>query len=62
MRYRYVFSYESDSQPVETVRGNFEANGGAQAVRCGAKAACRHWPRGRSFRSVVVVVERMSEQ
>jgi hypothetical protein len=61
MRYRYSVSFESDTLPVETVRGNFEANGGPGSLRQGAREACKHWPRGRSFRSVVIVVER-SEQ
>jgi hypothetical protein len=59
MRFRYAISYESDTQPVETVRGEFEANGGAQGVRQGARVACTQWPKRRSFRSVVVVVERL---
>jgi hypothetical protein len=59
MRFRYVVSYESDTQPVETVRGEFEANGGAQGLRQGAREACTHWPKHRSFRSVVIVVERL---
>lgn len=59
MRFRYVVSYESDIQPVETVRGEFEVDGGAQAVRQGAREGCRQWPTHRKFRSVVVVVERL---
>jgi hypothetical protein len=61
MRYRYTVSCESESQPVHTVCGEFEVNEGAQAVRQGARAACTHWPRQRSFRSVVVVVERIED-
>src|SRR5262245_11949141 len=59
MRFRYAISYESDIQPVETVRGEFEANGGAQGVRQRARVACTHWPARRSFRSVVIVGERL---
>jgi len=59
MRYSYVVSYESDTQPVETVRGEFEAGGGDGSLRQGAREACAHWPKGRKFRSVVIVVERL---
>ena len=59
MRFRYAISYESDTQPVETVRGEFEVNGGAQGIRQGAREACRQWPKHRSFRSVVLVIERL---
>jgi len=40
MRYSYVVSYESDTQPVETVRGEFEAGGGESSFRQGAREAC----------------------
>jgi hypothetical protein len=59
MRYSYVVSYESDTQPVETVRGEFEAGGGDGSLRQGAREACAHWPKGRKFRSVVIDVERL---
>lgn len=55
--YSYSASYESDTQPVETVRGTLEASGGPQAIRQGSREACRAWPKGRPFRSIVVVVE-----
>ena len=59
MRYRYSVSFESDTLPVETVRGEFEAGGGDSSLRQGAREACAHWPKGRKFRSVVIVVERL---
>ena len=59
MRYRYSVSYESDTQAVETVRGEFEAGGGDSSLRQGAREACAQWPNGRKFRSVVIVVERL---
>ena len=59
MRYRHSVSYESDTQPVETVRGEFEAGGLPQAISQGAREARKAWPRNRRFRSVVVVVERV---
>jgi hypothetical protein len=43
----------------ETVRGEFEAGGGDSSLRQGAREACAHWPKGRKFRSVVIVVERL---
>ena len=57
MRYHYAVSYESDIKPVETVKGEFDVRSGRQAIRQGAREACRAWPKGRKFRSVVVVVE-----
>jgi hypothetical protein len=60
--YRYAISYESDSQPVETVRGEFEARDRSQAIRQGAREAVRHWPKGRQFRSWVIVVERLEAE
>jgi len=59
MRYRYSVSFETDSQPVETVRGEFEAKDRCGAIRQGAREAVAHWPKGRSFRSWVIVVERL---
>jgi hypothetical protein len=59
MRYRYAVSYESDSQPVETDRGEFEARDRRGAIRQGAREAVAYWPKGRSFRSWVIVVERL---
>jgi hypothetical protein len=61
MRYRYAISYESESQPVETVRGEFEAGGFDSALRQGSSETCTHWPHRRVFRSVVIVVERIEE-
>ena len=59
MRYRYVFSYESDSQPVETVRGELEAEDPKSATVRAARAANTQRPKGRQFRSWVIVVERL---
>ena len=61
-RYSYAVSYESETRPVRTVRGEFDAAGGPQAARQGSREACRHWPKGRPFRSVVVVVERIEDE
>lgn len=60
MRYRHIISFESDTQPVETVRGEIDANGLPQAVSQGAREARKRWPKGRKFRSVVVIVERVA--
>ena len=59
MRYRYSVSFEGDSQPVQTVRGEFEAKDRCGAIRQGAREAVAQWPKGRSFRSWVIVVERL---
>jgi len=59
MRHRDVVGYEADSQPVETVRGEFEAKDRCGPIRQGARDAVRRWPQGRSFRSSVIVVERL---
>jgi hypothetical protein len=60
--YRYAISYESDTSPVETVRGEFEARSRTSAIRQGAREAVRHWPKGRKFRSWVIVVERLEAE
>ena len=57
MRYRYAISYESDTEPVETVRGEFESGGTPRALYQAGKQARDHWPKGRRFRSVVILVE-----
>jgi hypothetical protein len=44
---------------LETVRREFEAGDRSHAIRQGAREAVRHWPKGRSFRSWVIVVERL---
>jgi hypothetical protein len=56
--YHYVVSYESDTQPVHTVRGEIEARDTRQAALRSGREASRRWPKARSFRSVVVVVEK----
>ena len=56
-RYRYAISYESDTQPVETVRGEFEAPRFTTALYRGGKVARDNWPRKRRFRSVVTRYE-----
>ncbi len=59
MRYRASVSYESDTQPVETVRCEFEAGTAKSATVRAAREANRHRPAKRSFRSWVIVVERL---
>ena len=55
-----VVSYESDTEPVETLRFDLSARDTRQAALRGGREASRRWPKGRKFRSVVVVVERVS--
>jgi len=43
----------------ETDRGEFEARDRRGAIRQGAREAVAHWPKGRSFRSWVIAVERL---
>ena len=59
VRYTYSVSYESDSQPVETVRGELEAEDPKSATVRAARAANTRRPKGRQFRSWVIVVERL---
>jgi hypothetical protein len=59
VRFRYTISYESDIQPVETIRGEFEARGSSQALHQGARVAVANRPKGRRFRSFVIVVEQL---
>jgi hypothetical protein len=60
--YRYAISYESDSSPVETVRGEFEARTHANAIHQSARTALKEWPKARKFRSWVIVVERLDAE
>ena len=60
-RYRCAISYESDTQPVETVRGEFEAPRFTTALYRGGKVARDNWPRKRRFRSVVTVIEALDD-
>jgi len=62
MRFRYAISYESDTQPVETVRGELDARDGRQAAFRSGRMASRAWPKGRRFRSFVVVVEQLEAE
>jgi len=57
MRFRYVIGFESDTTPVETLRGELDARSARQAALRGGRLALRSWPNSREFRSVVVVVE-----
>jgi hypothetical protein len=57
--YRVSFEPTDGSQPVVTVCGAIEANGGASALRSAVREAIRQWPTGRSFGSWVLVVERL---
>lgn len=59
--YSVAISYESDTEPVETVRTAIEVVGMRQAVRQASREACSAWPKSRRFRSVVVVVEQKGQ-
>ena len=59
MRLRYAASYESDTSPIETLRGELNARDARQAALRGGREAFKRWPEGRKFRSVVIVVERL---
>lgn len=61
MQFKCVVSYESDLAPVETLRFELIARDVKQAALRGGREASRRWPKGRKFRSVVVVVERVGE-
>ena len=61
MRYRYTISYESDTQPVETVRGEFVSRDTPSACLQGGREARDHWPTKRRFRSVVTVIEALDD-
>jgi hypothetical protein len=60
--YRYAISYESDTQPVETVRGEFEAPRMPVACHRAGNLARDSWPPKRGFRSVVIVIERLEAE
>jgi len=56
MRFRYAVSFESDSRPVETVRGELEKEAPDDALKSAVFQAFKSAPRG-NYRSWVVCVE-----
>ena len=61
MRYRRAISHESDTNPVEALCGERDAREVSHAALRGGREATKRYPKGRTFRSVVVVVERLDE-
>lgn len=63
-RHTYEFqvavSYESDTQPIETRRTSLRAGSAKSATVRAASWANRNRPRGRKFRSWVIVIENVS--
>ena len=62
MRFRYAVSFESDSKPVETVRGEFDREDAESACKSAVHLAWKSAPKGSSYRSWVVCVERLDEK
>lgn len=59
MRYRASVSYESETQPVNTIRVEFEAGSAKSATVRAAREANKRRPAKRAFRSWVIVLERL---
>jgi hypothetical protein len=57
MTWTFAVTFESDTQPPETIRGTVEAGSFGPAASRAAKAAKRQH-HGRRFRSVVILLER----
>ena len=56
MRFRYAFSFESDSKPVHTVRGEFDKDDYEAAFKSAVFLAAKQKPTGK-WRSYVCVVD-----
>ena len=59
MRYRASVSFESDTQPIHTYRGELTVPNPRLAVRRALEAASRAYPH-QQWRSVVVVLEKVA--
>lgn len=57
MRYRYAVSLESDTRPVETVRGEFDRDDEETALKSAVHLAFKAARKSSSYRSWVVCVE-----
>ena len=60
MRYRASFSFESDTQPVRTYRGEIDAPGLPTAASQTIREAKKAYP-GARWRSIVLVLEKLDE-
>ena len=58
MRFRYTVSFESDSRPVHTVRGEFDKDDAESAFKSAAFLVFKTPPRG-IYRSWVICIEQM---
>ena len=61
MRFRYAVSFESDTKPVHTVRGEVDRPDEETALKTAVFLAFKAKPRG-SYRSWVICVERLERQ
>lgn len=60
--FRVNVSYESDFQPVVTIRTTYRSASAKSATVRAARWANQNRPKGRRFRSWVIVVENISER
>ncbi len=60
--FKVVISYESDLEPVVTIRETIRANSVKSATIRAARLANKKRPHKRKFRSWVIVVERLSPE
>ena len=59
MRYRYAVSFEHDTKPVETARGEIDRDDAESAFKSAVHLAFKATPRSSSYRFYVVCVERI---
>ena len=59
MRFRYSFSFEHDSRPVHTVKGEFDKDDYESAFKSAVFLAAKSAPKG-NYRSWVCVVEALN--
>lgn len=59
MRFRYSVSFESDTQPVQTVRGELDKTDAEDACKSAAYLAFKKPPRGK-WRSWVICIEQIA--
>lgn len=62
MRFRHTVSFGSDTKPVQTIRGEIDRDDEESALKSAARLAFRGRRRSSSFRSWVVVVERLEAE
>jgi len=61
MRFKFSVSFESDTAPVVTLRGDVEKASPEEAFQAAVFRAFKDKPKGRHYRSWVCVIEEIAE-